>query len=101
MSQTEQRPEGFDAVKARLEEIANAVSNDDMPLDEALDLFEEAVALGMQVSDLLEEGVFVNEDELSEEGLSAANGTAGAAAEAVGAAETNAQEAGEQPGQVL
>lgn len=50
----------FGAVKARLEEIAQIVGNDDVPLDEALDLFEEAVSLGMQVSDLLEVGVITD-----------------------------------------
>jgi len=64
MNETARRPEGFDAVKARLEEIADAVSSDDISLDQALDLFEEAVALGMQASDLLEEGVFPSEEEL-------------------------------------
>lgn len=47
----------FDSVKQRLEQIAAAVSDDSMPLDEALDLFEEAVSLSMQVSDLLEVGI--------------------------------------------
>lgn len=57
MSGNVTRDDGFEAVKARLEEIADAVGNEEVPLDEALDLFEEAVSLGMQVSDLLEEGV--------------------------------------------
>lgn len=47
----------FGAVKQRLEYIADAVGNEDMPLEEALDLFEEAVALGMKVGDLLEVGL--------------------------------------------
>lgn len=46
----------FGAVKQRLEAIAEAVESPDMPLDEALDLFEEAVALGLKVGDLLEIG---------------------------------------------
>lgn len=66
MSDAACRPDGFDAVKARLEEIADAVSNDDISLDQALDLFEEAVTLGMQASDLLEEGVFPSEEEIAE-----------------------------------
>ena len=68
MNETARRPEGFDAVKARLEEIADAVSGDDISLDQALDLFEEAVALGMQASDLLEEGVFPSEEGLLDAG---------------------------------
>ena len=61
----------FADAKARLEHIAQAVASDDMPLDEALDLFEEAVSLGMQISDALEtdldesELVEAQEDELS------------------------------------
>lgn len=47
----------FGAVKQRLEAIAEAVESPDLPLDEALDLFEEAVALGLQVGDLLEIGL--------------------------------------------
>ncbi|MBR0406200.1 MAG: exodeoxyribonuclease VII small subunit [Eggerthellaceae bacterium] len=46
----------FGAVKQRLEVIAEAVESPDMPLDEALDLFEEAVALGLKVGDMLEIG---------------------------------------------
>ena len=56
-----QQPQSFEDAKARLEEIADAVSNDEMPLDEALDLFEEAVLLGLAVSDLVEEGIVVEE----------------------------------------
>ena len=47
----------FGAVKQRLETIAEAVESPDLPLDEALNLFEEAVALGLKVSDLLEIGL--------------------------------------------
>lgn len=47
----------FGVVKQRLETIAEAVENPDMPLEEALDLFEEAVALGLKVGDLLETGI--------------------------------------------
>ena len=61
MSDAAREREGFEPVKARLQEIAEAVGNDDMPLDEALDLFEEAVALGMRVSDLIELDVDVDE----------------------------------------
>ena len=47
----------FAGVKQRLEQIAEAVNDDALPLDDALDLYEEAVALGMQISDLLELGI--------------------------------------------
>ena len=46
----------FDDIKGRLDEIVEAVSADDMSLDEALDLYEEAVNLGMRASELIEEG---------------------------------------------
>lgn len=44
-------------VKARLDEIVAAVSDDDLPLDDALDLYEEAVSLGLRVSDMLEDDI--------------------------------------------
>lgn len=47
----------FGQVNDRLKEIVEQVSNEDMPLDDALDLFEEAVGLGMQASSLLEEDI--------------------------------------------
>ena len=47
----------FESVKTRLDQIVEAVSADDIPFDQALDLYEEAVALGMRASDLLEEGL--------------------------------------------
>ena len=55
--------ESFESVHARLQEIVEAVSDDSLPLDDALDLYEEAVALGLRVSDLLEEGITVPEGE--------------------------------------
>lgn len=57
----------FGAVKQRLEFIADAVGNEEMPLEEALDLFEEAVALGMKVGDLLEIGLDDAEEAVSAE----------------------------------
>lgn len=47
----------FDAVKARLDEIVDAVSDDSLALDDALALYEEAVGLGLRASDLLEDGI--------------------------------------------
>lgn len=46
----------FAALRARLEEIAAAVSADDISLDDALDLYEEAAKLGAQATDALEGG---------------------------------------------
>lgn len=47
----------FEAVKGRLDEIVDAVNDDELPLDEALALYEEAVALGLRASDMLEENI--------------------------------------------
>lgn len=52
----------FEAVRKRLEEIAREVDDDNMSLDDALDLYEEAVKLGLKASSLLEVGI-VTEDE--------------------------------------
>ncbi|MBO4352252.1 MAG: exodeoxyribonuclease VII small subunit [Eggerthellaceae bacterium] len=50
----------FEAIKLRLEEIVTAVSDENIPLDDALDLYEEAVELGMRISDVLEDGIEVD-----------------------------------------
>lgn len=47
----------FDEVKARLDEIVDQVSAEGISLDEALSLYEEAVALGLAACDLSEEDV--------------------------------------------
>lgn len=71
MSDSAQEMRDFGAVKARLEEIADAVSADDVPLDDALDLFEEAVALGLRAGDLLETNIVVSEESADESGQGA------------------------------
>lgn len=58
----------FESVKERLAEIADAVDDEALSLDDALDLYEEAVALGLQASDLLETGVVIPEDDAGSEG---------------------------------
>ena len=62
-----EQPNEFEAVKARLEEIANEVDDESLSLDEALDLYEEAVKLGLQASNLLEVGIVVEEEQVTEE----------------------------------
>ena len=57
----------FEAIKTRLEEIVEAVSDESIPLDDALDLYEEAVELGMRVSNVLEDGIEVDEAALAGE----------------------------------
>ena len=54
MSSSEQGG-SFDTVQARLNQIADQVGNADLPLEEALDLYEEAVKLGLQASSLIEQ----------------------------------------------
>lgn len=49
--------ESFEEVKTRLDEIVEAVSSDDISLDDALKLYEEAVELGLVASSLLEENL--------------------------------------------
>ena len=46
--------EAFTQIRDRLDEIATQVRGDDMPLDTALDLYDEAVKLGMKATELLE-----------------------------------------------
>ncbi len=47
----------FEELKSRLDEIVQAVNDKDLPLDQALSLYEEAVGLGLRASDLLEQGI--------------------------------------------
>lgn len=54
MSADEQMRSGFAAIRDRLDEIAAQVRDDAMPLDAALDLYDEAVKLGMKATELLE-----------------------------------------------
>lgn len=60
--------ESFDQVKARLDEIVDAVGSSEMPLDEALSLYEEAVGLGLRASELLEENIEARDAEDEAEG---------------------------------
>lgn len=67
----------FEAVRKRLEEIAREVDDDDMSLDDALDLYEEAVKLGLKASSLLEVGIVAEEEPAPEpEGASGADAAA-------------------------
>ena len=62
MESNDQQPD-FASVKTRLAEIADAVDDEALSLDDALDLYEEAVALGLKASDLLETGVVIPDPE--------------------------------------
>jgi len=49
--------QSYASVKERLDEIVAAVNDESISLDEALGLYEEAVQLGLAVSNLLEEDI--------------------------------------------
>ncbi|MDD7368745.1 MAG: exodeoxyribonuclease VII small subunit [Berryella intestinalis] len=57
-----QDPNTFNEVRDRLNEIVEAVSDDGLSLDDALALYEEAVALGLRASDLLESDLDTTEE---------------------------------------
>lgn len=50
----DQTRRSFADIRDRLEEIASRVRSDDVPLDDALDFYDEAVKLGMKATELLE-----------------------------------------------
>ena len=58
-----QAPQTFEDIKARLDEIVAAVSDEELPLDEALSLYEEAVGIGLTASRIMEEGIAAKEGE--------------------------------------
>ena len=47
--------DSYDQVKQRLDQIFEDVKSEDMPLDDALALYEEAVKLGLRASELIED----------------------------------------------
>lgn len=55
-----QAPQTFEDIKARLDEIVEAVSDEELPLDQALGLYEEAVGIGLAASRIMEEGIADN-----------------------------------------
>lgn len=64
----------FEGINDRLKQIAENVKDESLPLDDALDLFEEAVQLGLQASNLLEEGISADAANQGTEGELAAQG---------------------------
>lgn len=64
----------FEAVQRRLDEIVEAVGDDNLPLDDALALYEEAVSLGLRGSDLLEENIEAFDAQQAAAGEGAAEG---------------------------
>lgn len=64
--------QSFGDLKSRLDEIVSLVSDSELPLDQALDLYEEAVGIGLQASRIMEEGIAAQEaDVVSEDGAAA------------------------------
>lgn len=59
--------DSFPEIKERLDQIVAQVSNDDLPLDQALSLYEEAVKLGARVSVLIESAQGEEQEEASVE----------------------------------
>lgn len=57
----------FEDMKDRLDEIVSLVSDDSLPLDEALNLYEEAVGIGLRASRIMEEGLANNADASSDD----------------------------------
>ena len=53
----------YASVKERLDEIVESVADENISLDDALGLYEEAVQLGLKVSNLLEEDISEAETE--------------------------------------
>lgn len=68
-------PQTFEDIKARLDEIVAAVSDEELPLDEALNLYEEAVGIGLTASRIVEEGIATKEAESAEAQASSDSGT--------------------------
>lgn len=56
----------FQDLKSRLDEIVELVSDDSMSLDEALKLYEEAVSIGLEATNLLEQNISDNNQEYDE-----------------------------------
>lgn len=56
-NETTETYDNFESLKSRLDEIVEAVADETLPLDDALTLYEEAVALGLRATDLLEEDI--------------------------------------------
>lgn len=79
-------PQDFEAMKSRLDEIADEVSVEGISLDDALALYEEAVKLGLAACDVSEADILVPEGaEEAEELEEGAEGTEVVAEGSVGA----------------
>lgn len=55
MSNNSASPASYEEVKQRLDQIFEDVKSEDVSLDDALALYEEAVKLGLRASELIED----------------------------------------------
>jgi len=84
------QPSDFGRVHERLTQIVDEVSADDISLDDALKLYEEAVKLGLSACDLSEQDI---EAHLAAEGVEDASARAGVAVASSADAPTDAADA--------
>lgn len=59
--------QSFVDLKNRLDEIVETVADDTLPLEEVLDLYEEAVGIGLTASRIMEEGISAHDAEAEAE----------------------------------
>ena len=64
----EQNQGNFEDVRTRLEEIVDEVNAEDISLDDALKLYEEAVKLGLSACELSESDIFPQDEAAEDEG---------------------------------
>ena len=57
----------FEAAKERLRQIVDQIDKNDLDIDKALDLYEEAVDLSVKASGSLEKAISVNDEVLDED----------------------------------
>ena len=64
-----------DSINARLKEILKQVDDPDLPMDEILALYEEAVKLGSKVGEVVESNISDEEARAAAEAAAAASAT--------------------------
>ena len=57
----------YEQIEGRLKEIEQKITTENLDMDESLELYEEAVNLGMKASQTIENNVLVNNDPEPEE----------------------------------
>lgn len=57
----------YEKIEERLKEIEHKITTENLDMDESLELYEEAVDLGMKASQTIENNVLVNNDPEPEE----------------------------------